>query len=137
MCGWAMVLTTSRLSELMIVGCCGQMMQYEVIQPRQADIDAADAHPHVAESRLDRQALQLLFGRDFARGHETGGCFVADQASECFADGAVVEPCAVPDAERNPTVTDEHPTHFSQRQRLVGKELQPLLAEHHVETGIW
>src|SRR5436853_3676181 len=43
--------------------CCGQMIQYEVIQPRQADIDAADAHPHVAESRLDRQALQLLFGR--------------------------------------------------------------------------
>src|SRR5438445_5714645 len=101
------------------------------------DIDPADAHLDAGKARSRCKMLQFLSGGGLApAGEELDGGFVADVPGECFTNGTVVEAGAVPYAERETAAMLEHATHVPQRERLVGKELQPLLAENRVEAGI-
>src|SRR5947208_8117571 len=112
------------------------MAQRELIQMGQMDIGPADARLDAGKARFRCKMVQFLSGGGLApAGEELDGGFVADVASECFTNSTVVEPEAVPYAERKTTAMLEHATHLPQRERLVGKELQPLLTENRVEAG--
>src|SRR5258707_15690230 len=101
------------------------------------DIDPADAHLDAGKARFRCKMLQVLSGGGLApAGEELDGGFVADVPGECFTNGTIVEPGAVPYAERETAAMLEHAAHLPQRERLVGKELQPLLTENRVEAGI-
>jgi len=121
-------------------GCkwrCAQMAQRELIQMGQMDIDPADAHLDAGKARSRCKMLQFLSGGGLApAGEELDGGFVADVPGECFTNGTALAARAVPYAERETAAMLEHATHVPQRERLVGKELQPLLAENRVEAGI-
>ena len=113
---------------------CGQMVQRELIQTREVDIDPTDAHVYSGKARFCCETLQFLFGGGLPRSAKPDGGFVADKSSERFTDGAVVKPDAIPDAERETAAMTEHAAHLPQRERLIGKELQSLLAENHVKA---
>jgi hypothetical protein len=83
------------------------------------------------------ETLQVLLGWDLPGRAKLRPGFVADKSSERFAYRSVVEPRTIPDAKRETSAVDEHAAHLPQRDQLVGKELQSLLAENHVEAGIW
>src|SRR6185503_16358050 len=96
------------------------MAQHELIQSGQMHIDPADAHLHAGKAGFRCNTLQFLSGGGLAPAREElGGGFVADESSECFANGTVVEADAVPDAEREPAAMVEHAAHLPQRQCSV------------------
>ena len=73
--------------------------------------------------------------RNLSRRAKLRGDRVTDTSIEYFADGAVVRPDPCPDAERQAAARFEYAAHLPQRDQPVGKKLEPLLAENHVEVG--
>ena len=95
-----------------------------------------EAHFHIGKSRLRCEALQVLFGWDLSRRAEADGGFGRYEPSERVADGMMISADALPHTERKTAAVVEHAAHLPQRERLVGKELESLLTQNHIEARI-
>ncbi len=58
------------------------------------------------------------------------------EADKGAADGGIVNADAIPNTERQTTLTGEYPAHLPQRAWLIRKELQALLTKNNIEAGI-
>src|SRR5262249_51611407 len=112
------------------------MVQREFTETRQVDIDFMEAHFHIGKSRLGCEALQVLFGWDLSRRAEADGGFGRYELSERVADGMMISADALPYTERKTAAAVERAAHLPQRERLVGKELESLLTQNHIEARI-
>src|SRR5262245_35870388 len=99
------------------------------LQPRDPNAD-------IAKPGVDEEALQFFPVGHFSRRAEARGSLAVEELVERLAYCAVIDARAVPDAQREPAAGSEHSVHLAQRKLLVRKELQALLAEHHVEAAV-
>src|SRR5262249_62306824 len=114
----------------------GQMIDDETVQRRQVNGEPTGPTLHVGKPSFCCETPQFVPARDLpGRAKLRRGC-IADEPDERFADRSIVESYTVPDAERETSTVVEHAAHLPQRDQLVGKELQSLLTQNHIEACI-
>src|SRR5262249_60773711 len=77
----------------------GEMLQREFSDVRNVDIESIPSPPHVAKTRLRREALQVLFVWDLPRRAEADGRVGRDGLLEGGDDGSMIGPHTRPPAQ--------------------------------------